>query len=394
MKVLYIMNHVDHGGAALALYDLIHEFNSTKSSDVKCVVITSKYNKLNEKFDKLGIENYAFKFNNFMSSYHNPKRLVKFYLRKRYKKNNPIALKNIEQQIDVSSFDIIHSNLNRIDIGAKLAKKYHIPHVWHIREHGETDFKLISVIDNPINYMNSFDSTFVAISKSVQKAWINRGLDEKKIKLVYDGVRTELYPSFEKKINKKNEKMKFVFLGGYCDNKGQKEAIKAISKLNYKDKERIVVDMYGSGSNKYINSLRKLVSTYDLDSIVHINKYDPKISEKLPQYDVGLTCSADEGFGRVTVEYMLSGLCPLVSNTGANPELVADKIDGLVYSKGNILELRNLIHYCLCNQSAINKLKENAYKKAKNKFSMKEHASKIITLYRQLISKNKGNNVC
>ena len=61
MKVLYIMNHVDHGGAALALYDLIYEINKSHK-DIECVVITSKKNKLNEKLDQLGIENYSFNF--------------------------------------------------------------------------------------------------------------------------------------------------------------------------------------------------------------------------------------------------------------------------------------------------------------------------------------------
>lgn len=391
MKVLYIMNHVDHGGAALALYDLIHEFSVTRS-DIECVVITSKHNKLNEALDNLGIVNYSFNFNNFMSSYHEPQKLVKFLLSQRYKRNNLIALRNIEKQIDISSFDIIHTNLNRIDIGAMLSKKYHIPHVWHIREHGETDFKLISIFDDPITYMNSFKSTFIFISKSVEKAWISRGLDNKRTELIYDGVRTELYPGFENVPNHQNEKMKFIFLGGYCDSKGQKEAIKAISKLRDKDKEKIIVDMYGSGSKHYIKSLQQLVSKYDLDSIVNINNYDPKISKKLPLYDIGLTCSADEGFGRVTVEYMLSGLCPLVSDTGANPELVTNKVDGLIYPKGEILELRNLIQYCLHNQSTINKLKKSAYKKARDKFSMKRHAWEIANLYQRLLG-NKGNNI-
>lgn len=391
MKVLYIMNHVDHGGAALALYDLIHEFSVTRS-DIECVVITSKHNKLNEALDNLGIVNYSFNFNNFMSSYHEPKKLVKFLLSQRYKRNNLIALRNIEKQIDISSFDIIHTNLNRIDIGAMLSKKYHIPHVWHIREHGETDFKLISIFDDPVTYMNSFKSTFIFISKSVEKAWISRGLDDKRTELIYDGVRTELYPGFENVPNHQNEKVKFIFLGGYCDSKGQKEAIKAISKLRDKDKEKIIVDMYGSGSKHYIKSLQQLVSKYDLDSIVNINNYDPKISKKLPLYDIGLTCSADEGFGRVTVEYMLSGLCPLVSDTGANPELVTNKVDGLIYPKGEILELRNLIQYCLHNQSTINKLKKSAYKKARDKFSMKRHAWEIANLYQRLL-RNKGNNI-
>ena len=40
MKVLYFMNHVDQGGAALALYDLIFEIK--KQPQITPVVITGK----------------------------------------------------------------------------------------------------------------------------------------------------------------------------------------------------------------------------------------------------------------------------------------------------------------------------------------------------------------
>lgn len=40
MRVLYVMNHVGQGGAALALYDLIIELK--KTGDVEAIVITGK----------------------------------------------------------------------------------------------------------------------------------------------------------------------------------------------------------------------------------------------------------------------------------------------------------------------------------------------------------------
>ena len=42
MKVLYFMNHVGQGGAALALYDLIVELKN--KTDIEIVVITGKKN--------------------------------------------------------------------------------------------------------------------------------------------------------------------------------------------------------------------------------------------------------------------------------------------------------------------------------------------------------------
>lgn len=381
MKVLYIMNHVDHGGAALALYDLIYEINKSHK-DIECVVITSKKNKLNEKLDQLGIENYSFNFHNFMSSYHKPAWLVKKLLTLRYYKNK-LILKEIENTLDISSFDIIHTNLDRIDIGAILAKKYHKPHIWHIREHGELDFKLLSVINHPIEYMNSFNSYFVAISKSVKNIWINRGLKNDNTFLVYDGVRSDLYPVSS--IRKIDKKINFLFLGGYFENKGQEEAIDAIGLLDKKDQEKINVDMYGSGKDKYISFLQKKINEKNLNSIIHLHKYDPNISKKISKYVVGLTCSAAEGFGRVTVEYMMAGLCPIVSNTGANPEIIAKNVTGLIYKKGDPLSLANQILFVINNPETVQKIREQARKSAHNNFTMKKHVSNIIKIYKTIM---------
>lgn len=385
MKVLYFMNHVDHGGAALALYDLIVEIN--KISNVKCVVITSKKNNLNKLFNELGIENYSFKFNNFMSSYHKPKKLVKFLLRMRYDINNPNALAQIEKTLDISSFDIIHTNLNRIDIGAELAKKYKVPHIWHIREHGEQDFKLMSVINNPVEYMNSFNSYFIAISKSVRKVWINRGLDPRKMSLIYDGVRPELYQNNYRK--KKSSNLRIIFLGGYSESKGQIEAIKAISLLDKKYQHHIIVDMYGKGKKDYILSLKKIIHQNNLGGVVNLNDYDPEVYKKLSRYDIGLNCSKAEGFGRVTVEYMMAELCPIVSDTGANTEIVDNARTGYVYRKGDINQLKDIIINCINNMDNVYSIGLNARNTAINQFSMKKHAENILKLYNQIL-KNTG----
>lgn len=68
------------------------------------------------------------------------------------------------------------------------------------------------------------------------------------------------------------------------------------------------IDFYGNGSKRYIKFLKHKLDEYQLDKIVTLNNYDTNIYKKLNIYDIGCTCSKAEGFGRVTVEYMLSGL--------------------------------------------------------------------------------------
>lgn len=376
------MNHADEGGAALALIDLIIELKKIEEN-YEPVVITGKNNDLNKKFSQLGIENYSFQFKNFMSSYRKPEILIKLLLKARYNFFLKREIKKIEEKVNISDFDIIHTNLNRIDVGAIIAQKYGVPHVWHVREHGESDFKLMSVKSNPIKYMNSFDSIFIAISESVKNTWLKRGLNPNKIFTIYDGVRTELY----KVKNKKNEKkINIIFLGGYTKNKGQDEIVEALNLLDKAYIDYISIDFFGNGDKKFKKKLIDRVKSYGLDDTIKFNDYDKKIYKRIPQYDVGLTCSNAEGFGRVTVEYMLSGLCPIVSNTGANQELVEDGINGIVYEKGNINMLCHKIEYIINNRNLIKKYGENARKHAFEKFSMECHANSIWNIYERILN--------
>lgn len=385
MKILYFMNHVDQGGAALALYDLIKELKDN-FDDIVPIVVTGKKNGLNKMLEEIGVENYSAQYKNFMSSYKKPEWIYRVMLNVRYKMGQYCAIKRLEKIIDFSEIDIIHSNLNRIDIGAILAQKYKIPHIWHIREHGDgSDFKLTSVMRNPIRYMNSFNSYTIMISNSVEKVWELKGLNNKKMRLIYDGVRTELY-NIETKQDNRNLKM--IFMGGYDKNKGQEDLIDALKTLPEDLKRLIQIDFFGNGSEKYIKYLKNKIYENGLEKVMKINSYQHDIWKHISDYDIGLNCSHGEGFGRVTVEYMMAGLCPIASDRGATPEIIENGITGIIYDSSSSEELKNSIIWALNNRKAIRKMGIDASEFAKKEFSMSKHAREIRELYYEVIKEN------
>ena len=136
MKVLFISAGDYKYGAPKAMFELFVTLK--KEYSVEPVLLTKKRNELNHKCDLLGIENYAFWSRDIMagSAYQNPifnmmKHCVKYLL---YLWGG-ITQKRVERiGIDFASIDIIHTNLNRNDIGVWISQKYKIPHVWHLRE--------------------------------------------------------------------------------------------------------------------------------------------------------------------------------------------------------------------------------------------------------------------
>ena len=129
MKVLFISAGDYKYGAPKAMFELFVTLK--KEYSVEPVLLTKKRNELNHKCDLLGIENYAFWSRDIMagSAYQNPifnmmKHCVKYLL---YLWGG-ITQKRVERiGIDFASIDIIHTNLNRNDIGVWISQKYKIP---------------------------------------------------------------------------------------------------------------------------------------------------------------------------------------------------------------------------------------------------------------------------
>ncbi len=383
MKVLYFMNHVGKGGAALALLDLIREIKHNHKY-IKPVVITGCYNELNQELNNIGVENYSAPFKNFLTTYRRPTWVWKVLFMIRYWITKKKSVKRIEKVIDFKRIDLIHSNLNRIDIGYYFSKKYNIPHIWHIREHGTYDFKLMQVFPgyNPIK--NDTFSNFIVISESVKKAWENKLSPKSDIHLVYDGINEASLLNAPQL--SKFEKLSFVFVGGLYINKGQEYFIKALGNLPQNIRKDIIVHFYGEGSEKYKQKLQALLKTMGLDGQCYIFDYDKNIYNKLRKYHVGVNCSKLEGFGRITVEYMIAGLCPLVSNTGANVEIVNDGFNGLLFDRNNIQDICDNIVKLYENRDLIESYSLRAQRDAIEKFSMKAHANNICYLYNSVIA--------
>ena len=378
MRVLYIMNHADTGGSALAFKEIV--LTMKKRHNVEPIVITGRNNTLNEFFEDKGIENFSFSFKNFISSYHNPEFIYKKLLYIRHLLGNMIAIKKIIKNVDLEHIDLIETNLDRIDIGAILSKKYHIPHIWHIREHLGSDFNVTSIFSNYINYMNSFSSTYVAVSKSVKDTWVSRGINPRNINIIYDGVNID---DIKKKEKFRNNKLNLLFLGGYYEHKGQFSFIQLLNELPRDVKDKITITFYGNGDAQYRKILEKYVEKTKLSTFIKLKTYDPQIYDHIRDYDVGVNFSDKECFGRVTVEYMAAGLPVICSNTGANKELIQDTKNGFRIEKGNSEKLCKALVSLMDVQIRKN-IKVTNIEKAK-KFSNKNNSDYLYQLYKQVL---------
>lgn len=387
IKVLYIVGGTDDKYGASQLASKI--ISSIQGNyEVEYCVLTAKDGVINQFCKEVGVKNLVscFKYSTYVPL-NRPvlnilKHAIKTYM---IGTSDRKAIKQIEKELDVSSFDIIHSNINRDLIGGVLSAKYGIPHIWHLQEMYNSHFGLRPVHNRQLKWMNGHCNHYIAISKTVAADWIKHGIDGRKTSVVYNGIELHKYIRNEEK--ETTSLVKLVMAGLIYKEKGQEDLIRAISLLPDRIKSKIRLDLYGEVKSDYYAYLKQLINDRELSGIVSFKGYCSNLPEILHDYDLGFNCSKGEGFGLSTIEFMASGVCPIVSNTGANTELVEDNKTGLVYSYGDIEDLKDKILRLVENKTLMKELGENARIQAMTLYSIDGMAKEIMEIYKNLVSK-------
>lgn len=386
MKILFVANNNEIGGATKSMLELIGQ----ESKKNQVIVVTPKKEKVYEFCQKNNIKVFVIKYDSYLISEGNSKKskmlrkILIPILKLRHKILLYTAEKKLLKNMDIKSIDIIHTNMLRDDFGGRIARKYEKKHVVHLREFNGLDYKCYSLVRfNTIEYMNSYTTKFIAISNAIKDYYIKLGLPENKINVIYNGINIDSIKYKSKKDYNNKEPLKIVFSGGIIESKGQKKVLEAYNKLPLEIKNKFIIDIYGKGNVEYLKSIREFIDKNKLNNI-HIYDYVDNIYEVLSQYDIGIMCSKAEAFGRVTIEYMLTGLITVVPDTGANLEIVDDKINGYIFEYNNMESLTKLLEYISNNINSMDNIVKNAKEKVLKNFTYEINAKKIMELYNRI----------
>lgn len=387
MRVLYIADPVEVGGASKSLIDIV---TSMISYGVECIVCTNGHGNIEKALKAVGVQCIA---DGHMAAMEVPpeskiKRIPIYILRKiQYQKSLKNAIKIIENQVDMSTVDIIHTNSARNDLGCELAYKYNIPHIMHIREFGEEDFGCWTYRRNYGRFLNDHTDIFVCISNAIKASWNKKGLSAEKMAVIYNGVDETKIKEIGTVKHYLTKDLRMVIVGGVCKAKGQIEAIRAIDLLPQNVKENVYLDIIGWGSESYIKQIKHEIENRGLGKNINLLGARNDVGERLCHYQVGLMCSRAEGFGRVTAEYMHAGLGVIASKAGANEEIIENNVTGFLYTKGNFQELASKIREYFDSRNILINCAKKGKKYAKNNFTKSINAKNIYAIYMDITAK-------
>ena len=297
---------------------------------------------------------------------------------------NLSRIKTIIKKINNVKIDLVYTNSITTNIGVFLSRKLNCPHIWHIRESLEQFHFKIS-LGKYFAKRHFFDGAeyYIVISEYLIRSY-NSLLPNHKVRRVYNGISLE---------NTKRQSNKFVNIFNLCivgilsENKNQLDAIRAINILVLnKGIRNIHLHIIGGAKKEYSKILQDYIATNKLSEFVTLHGHQANVDSLLSNMNLGIMCSRDEAFGRVTIEYMLNRIPVIASNSGANTELIECGKNGEIYELYNAEDLAARIIPFIEKPFLLEKLGSYAQEYAATHFSSKNNTDSIYQIINNSIS--------
>ena len=378
--VLYISNYAGFLGANRSLYQLILELK--KEEQITPIVLLPCAGLLSDKLDAIGVKviTHGFYFSVVQAS--GFKDRIKGVCRSLW---NFTHIFKIFFKIRKYNINIIHTNTSVVDIGVYLSIMMKVKHVWHIREFAQQHYHFkYSFGEKIARLMYAKGADRIIVISEALRLYYSKFVEPSNIIKIYNGLNIEDYAFNDVKQTKVLE---IALVGLLHPSKHQDIVINAISILVHQyNISCIHLHIFGNSSSvAYFSDLKNIVTSNSLENYVTFHGYVDNMVDVLSHMHVGVLASEFEAFGRVTIEYMLSKMIAVVSDSGANTELVVNGVTGYVFTLNDIQGLSRIIYHILDNPNERSKIISTAYNYAVENFSSSINAKRIFELYSTLL---------
>ena len=279
---------------------------------------------------------------------------------------------------------MVYTNSVTINIGVFISRRLNCPHIWHIRE-GIEQFPLKYSLGKFLSkiILKNGAGKYILISDFLVRNYVNM-LPMDRVVRIYNGVSIR---DESRELNQLETVLHLCMTGVVTEQKNQVDAVKAIGVLLKKGYKEVHLHIIGGEVTGYRKELNDYIETNSLQSYITFHGYKANVHSFLDNMNIGLMCSRDEAFGRVTIEFMLHKMPVIASNSGANPELVINRINGDIYTLNNPVDLAEKIEKYLANPSLLQKVGLSAYLYAKHNFSSKKNTDSVYRVIQELAVK-------
>lgn len=385
MRVLFLLNSTVMGGATISFINLIKGLNEKGIN----IYVVHPDKKINKDFKK-EISPYVkgIYYANLQTYFHNAKpeniisrikgvvKLTSIYQIYKHSKENNELIKIVE---DVKP-DLIHTNVGVIQGGHRVSKKFHIPHIWHLREYQTKDFGwVIEPSKEKFEKLIAEDYS-ITITEDIKKYF---NLRSNRTKVIYNGC----FNKYDTNLILPKEKY-FLCSSRISKEKNQQEVIEAFAKFHENHPE-YKLKIAGFGNEQYIQKLRKLSKEKNCQDSIEFLGFVKNIRPLMDKATALVVASKFEGFGRMTAEAAFRGCLVIGKDSGGTKEILS-LTGGLLYN-GGVENLRDKMNEVATysEKEYLRKVKY-AQKVAVEKFSIEQNIENTYKFYQSILKEEKN----
>lgn len=271
-------------------------------------------------------------------------------------------------------------------IGAKVAQKLKLPYIYHIREFLEDGFGVTWYNKQEAYSFLGKANVMIAISDAIYKHQKELFKDSNIIK-VYNGIDYKKFECLPKIKHLTGNIILMAIVGRICDTKNQWDAVKAVERLLASGYTNIKLLIIGyMGKDQYELNMNEYVQQHRLGKYIEFVPFTNNIYDIIKKCDIGIMCSVAEAFGRVTIEYMMTGLLTIGADIGGTSELIKNKFNGLLYPPRNHEQLKKQIIWAIEHVDEANRIALEGQRSSKEKYSIEQTAKKILSVYENTLN--------
>lgn len=392
MKVLYILNSTNPMGGATKSF--LAMLRGLKDKGVTPYVVVPDHGGVTETLNKEGITTLVLNYR--MTLYPDfarakdkllflPRLLMRLLINYR-------AALLISRYIHQNHIQLVHTNVSVVNIGLKGSKQWQIPHIFHIREYGDTDFHL-KYYPSRNQYLKQLTGQgiyTICITKDIQCHYHLDG--DVSSCVIYNGVSHTI----SQRPNN-DEGRFFLYAGRLEPAKGVDRLLHAYDQ--YQKATTVVYPLYiagGGDDSNYIALLHQYVSEHRLESLVKFLGNRTDMNHLYRQAKAVVVPSPHEGFGRVMAEAMFANCLVICKNSDGSKEQMEN---GMVITGNKIAieytaleELAQaLCHVAQTKDNDFDKMKADAFTTVNKLYTSEKNTDDVYDFYCKIITHERNH---
>lgn len=363
IKVIHVLSDTNVGGAGRWLINLLKQIDKDKFT-IK--VVLPEGSLLKSQVASLGVE--VMQVQGMADESFDLKVILSLY--KLFKKEKP---------------DIVHTHASFSGrIAAKMAGRK-IVYTRHCVQRVITN-SIAKMIYRTINVL--FSDKMIAVSKAVKDNFIDSGIPENMIEVIYNGVDIlqEIPEADKNKLRKDlNIGQEDIVIGVVArleEVKGHCYFLKA-AKLVSDKSDNVKFLIVGSGSKE--NELKNMVAEQGLVDCVTFTGYVRDVEKIFNIIDINVICSLSEALCLSLIEGMSLGKPSIATDVGGIPEVVVDGYNGLLVPAEDASKLAEAVLKLAKDSRLREEMGLKGKELAEKKFTGRKMAEEIEKLYERLL---------